>query len=494
MSIRIRYSKKHLMKVYNRLVEDATFDYQSGNIALSIEKVEAAAQLQYYLNVIYTDSRLENLIDCFSKLGNNCFDFIPEDNNILFYDCFAFDNRGLTQQYIDAICQNPNNKVLFVHENDFGKDSSNTIKLLEYLGVRYVELGKCSREERQAHLIEIINDFKPSKVFCHLAPESTLPLIVLRRYKNIEKYQINLTDHAFWLGSSVFDYIFEFREYGFQLSKEQRGIDESKLLYLPYYPWVEQYDFQGFPIDVKDKVVLLSAGAYYKIEDSGDTFFHIVRGILEKNRNIVFLLAGDGNRGHLQDLIESYGLDNRFLLLGNRSDINQVFAHSDIYLSTYPLGGGLVSQFAALNSLPILMYKSADIEEVVCTKRKYHFSYSRVEDLIEESYHLASDEKYRKDRGSFFRSLISDQNDFRRGLSLLLQTKKSSCTSFANEYDFDVFYLQYLDRINSGKLGLTIERLVYGADKKALTFQMWFNLVVGVLSDKVKSSLDEKSK
>lgn len=61
-------------------------------------------------------------------------------------------------------------------------------------------------------------------------------------------------------------------------------------------------------------------------------------------------------------------------LIGDRHDINEVFKHSDIFLNTYPIGGGLMTQYAAANSKPILSLGVKDeidtyiVEEMVNQK------------------------------------------------------------------------------------------------------------------------------
>ena len=48
-------------------------------------------------------------------------------------------------------------------------------------------------------------------------------------------------------------------------------------------------------------------------------------------------------------------------LIGQRDDIVHVFRHIDIYLSTYPIGGGLMTQLAAVNKIPILAFADKNI-------------------------------------------------------------------------------------------------------------------------------------
>ena len=61
-------------------------------------------------------------------------------------------------------------------------------------------------------------------------PEDVIGTTALYSYDGqFIRYQINLTDHAFWLGSQCFDKCIEFRSYGASISKEYREIQSSKI-------------------------------------------------------------------------------------------------------------------------------------------------------------------------------------------------------------------------------------------------------------------------
>lgn len=66
----------------------------------------------------------------------------------------------------------------------------------------------------------------------------------------MKRYQINLTDHAFWLGAHAFDYVLEFRDFGANVSRQYHHIAPHKILKQPYYPYIDRtLSFQGFPFE-----------------------------------------------------------------------------------------------------------------------------------------------------------------------------------------------------------------------------------------------------
>ena len=49
----------------------------------------------------------------------------------------------------------------------------------------------------------------------------------MRYAGHMKRYQVNLTDHAFWLGTYAFDYCLEFLDFGAIVSREYRHIPPS---------------------------------------------------------------------------------------------------------------------------------------------------------------------------------------------------------------------------------------------------------------------------
>lgn len=463
------------MGTFYKIVSEAEKAFAKQNISDCINLIKSAAEYQYHLNIILSEKRLDDLI---IKLSDNLRmyskEFEPVENNIILYDSFGWDNRGLTQQYLDALCYCGNYKILLLHNTCFGHSSKHIKEYCHANKIEYTELGNGSYEEREKKLIDIILSFRPGKVFYHLYPSDILPLATFYAFKNIISYQINLTDHAFWLGASLIDYSFEFRHWGATLSKNRRKIKKDKLLLLPYYPWQENVAFQGFPEQVAGKVILFAGGSLYKIEGGSGLFYSIIKKILKNNPNVIFLYAGDGDRTSINKFILENQFENRVLLLGNRSDINEVVKHIDIYINTYPMIGGLMSQFAAINGKPILTFKDKQVEDVVCIKHPHSIAIDSLDDLLIEANKLIRDKDYRKQMGELMRSLMISQGDFRRRFSLIMQ-KASSLTDI-QDADIDYsFFDAYINRINEGKLGNNLENKIKTNCPSALSLKMKFN-------------------
>ena len=77
-------------------------------------------------------------------------------------------------------------------------------------------------------LINIILAEKPKHILMHLVPWDTIAYIAFYKIQGIIRYQINLTDHAFWLGVDITDINIEFRSFGQNLSEQLRKIPSHK--------------------------------------------------------------------------------------------------------------------------------------------------------------------------------------------------------------------------------------------------------------------------
>lgn len=474
--MRLKYSKKDFMSTYKHLVRECTTEYNNGNIDRTIDLLKCTAEYQYNLNYIFSDKVLENIIcDMSRKLSCKIKDYQPKRKRIILYDYFVYDNRGLTQQYLDALCFESTYEVLLLHDTVFSSSSINTLRYCKEHGIITKELGTGRYNERKQRLINIVNEFCPEKVLLHLYPSNVLPLEVFGAYNNIIKYQINLTDHAFWLGSQTINYSFEFRNLGCSLSVRERNLKPEQILLLPYYPWQENVHFQGFPPQAEGKVILFGGGSLYKIEGANDEFLIAVKKILDASPNAVMIYAGSGNFSYIKNFITSNNLEERFLLLGNRKDIDQVFKHSDIYINTYPVTGALMGQFAAINSMPILSFKDKGAEDEICTKKHASFVFEDLDALVKEGIRLVKDEKYRKERGHFFNRLVSTREDFCNSFSKQFSTNISSRSITLIPVNYHL-YDPYPQRINNGEIGLELEQKILKISPDALCWKMKFNI------------------
>lgn len=456
-----------------------------------LKYLNAAARTAYTFYIGFTDEEIEAMLKQLSGRVQKRETFEGKPRCV-FYDTFSQDAQGLTMQYVDAIIA-AGWEMLYLTE--FGLEDPRSVRLKQTLNdypkAKVVSVPRnLSGMNKAQYVYDTIMDYAPDKLFMHIHPSAVEAVTAFYALpKEITKYQINLTDHAYWVGAGCLDYSFEFRDYGASLSVGRRGIPKDKVLLMPYYPMMKETRFEGFPKELDGKVKIFSGASFYKIIDENDTFFKLNKAILDANPQTVTLFAGGGDMAMLKGLIEKYGLQGRFIPIGQRNDIFECYKHSDIYLSSYPQFGALMAQFAAHASLPILAYansKSGIVEEVICQKHKESITFIDMDALVTESVRLVNDQEYRKQRGQAMRDCVIDVAEFN-------QSFKKSVTTGQLQYPMDIdenvklHYLNVKDKLKMENKTKGYQRSIFTTLGMGGFFtcpRIWMDGVIG----RVKSS------
>ncbi|WP_022756273.1 hypothetical protein [Butyrivibrio fibrisolvens] len=435
--------------------------------------ISISANILYNTNIYYLDDDLENSIkiiaDKLSLNTNSPIDFESDEECILFYDGFGLNDRGLIQIYLNALCKVK--RVIYVAFYDRKNMIPDVQKILnEYnCECRYI----CRRNKTVIEQIEQLNEYmkkyKPKRFFFYSVPDDVIATPVMSAYEGLVlRYQINLTDHAFWLGAGFIDNCIEFRNYGAKISYEYRKIEKDKIRIVPFYPVLHRdKEFQGFPFEKReDQKVMFSGGALYKTLGGDNKYYIIIDHILDKYSNLIFWYAGDGDRTEIDKIINKY--PERAFLTSERSDLLQVLEHSDVYLSTYPLCGGLMFQYAAIAGCVPVTLKSGNIsDDFLINQEKIGVEFWDIKDLYSEIDKLLTDDIYSESRSELMKKSVTNTQVFEEEVSKLIEGKESDL--FPAKFDhidtkkFRNWYIERLSksdidamfvRRNSVKLGI----------------------------------------
>lgn len=446
-----------VVRTYGVVKKLAIKSYNNEDYERTLNNIATAADLAYKFNWIYTDTVLEKILKDISSKVITQKDFKSQKDRIVFYDVFCLENRGLTQQYIRALIS-WGFELLYVYEGEnLNPLNKIIVELNSYSKAKILSIDtKLSKIDKMKVFYDGIVEFKPQKAFLHLAPASSMAVCLWNALHQVTRYQVNLTDHAFWLGTSCIDYCLEFRDYGYSVSLDKRKLKKEQLLIQPYYPITSCSSFKGFPaIVTNESIVIFTGGAYYKMYGENDTFFKIIKKVLEIDAKVVVLIAGGGDKKPLTDFILKNRLQNRISLIGSRKDINNVFKKCDIYLSTFPITGGLMGQFAAINKKPILSYTVSNIQcnftegFLNWAGKNWKVSYTNFDSFFQEAKKLIDNKEYRIERGEeAFEHLIS-ANEFNNHLMQLTNANENIIEPEKEKIDYKKFTNIYLDCENN---------------------------------------------
>lgn len=393
----------------------------------ALDLISMAAIILYNANLCYVDDELENFIDQIACkiIRTSCNVESLNSETLLFYDGFGLNSRGLAQIYIKALCENNNviyvtNKKSCNHIPDIESlIKSNNGKIIWLEGEKSL---KCIAEMR-----EIIEFYKPKDFFFYSIPNDVIGTVIMSAYKGIMKiFQVNLTDHAFWLGANNIDYCVEFRDYGASISNEYRGISRDKIVKVPFYPIINyKQKFLGFPfVNNSDMKIIFSGGALYKTFDSKNTYYRIVDHILQTHSDTIFWYAGEGDMTEMNKITKRY--PQRVYITSERKDLYQVLENIYLYLSTYPLCGGLMFQYAASASkVPITLRQGDVTDDFLINQNEMGIQFDDYSSFINELDHLIDDPEYNMRKGQLVKKAVITEKKFREALTTALVEGKS---------------------------------------------------------------------
>ncbi len=377
--------------------------------------ISTAADVLYGSNIYYYDDELENALNRAASNLIQTGNYRGNADVVLFYDGFGLNNRGLIQIYLKALC-----KVKHVLYVTLKKQKDHLPDVLEILNENraavYFLDGRSYTDDIE-RLHQIVWENRPDHFFFYATPQDVVGSVVLNAYEGkMKRYQVNLTDHAFWLGAKPIDYCIEFRDYGACVSNEYRNIPKEKVVKIPYYPIVKEIPFQGYPFSVQEgQKVVFSGGSIYKTNGGGGTYYRIVEHLLSNYPEVIFWYAGEagagGDRSHLEKLIEKY--PNRVYWTKERTDLFQVMRHCYFYLSTYPLNGGLMTQYAARAAkVPLSLRLDDNPVGILQNENDLNVYFRDTESLLKEMDRILSDPEYTKEKGLAVSNALISADEF----------------------------------------------------------------------------------
>lgn len=438
-----------LKKIANKALNNNNFEK-------SLAAISAAASLQYSYNQNYIDEELEKMLLIVKEklFLNREISFNKhevDEGTVLFYDGFGLDTRGLALIYLKGLANN-GYRIIYVTSKNADGNQPEIMKALVSYDVEYCYIDmKKSHVYWISQLCNLFDKYKPKTAFFYTTPFDVAATITFERYDNIVKrYQIDLTDHAFWLGKYAFDYCVELRNVGSQISYNYRKIPYEKIIMLPYYaPINEKIKFEGFPFtDYEGKKIIFSGGALYKtLGDSEKKYYKIVDRILYKHRDVLFLYAGTGDDSELKKIMNKY--PKRVFHINERKDLFQIMKRCTFYLNTYPMFGGLMMNFAALaGKVPLTLRHNNDADGLLFNQDKLGIEFDNIEDLLEEADRLLCNEKYAKEKSKKLINSVITCKKFENNLKQLIENQTTEFEIDINNIDTSEFRKEYIKRFN----------------------------------------------
>ena len=425
-----------------KIIKDALIE---GDVLKTISLLRYITTGYYTINYTYMDDELEDILFKVSSLLLGTTEIrIINNNSIIFYDGFGLLNRGLCTIYVEALVRIGYEVIWILYE--YEPDTKQIVEKYECQGVKFIVIPKSNILNRMKVLRDIVKDISPFAIMIYTTPYDVAGLGVLSTLSgNTKRFLIDLTDHAYWIGKKSFDVLIGFRNIGYNIAVSYRGIDEDKICILPYYPQKrEKKEFEGMPFDLGEYSYVFSGGSAYKIE--GDNKFEkIVRHILQYHSSTNFVYASNDTNPIIEGLKKRY--ENRFFHIRERQDLDEVMKHSRLYLSTYPIHGGLMEQYAVSNYVPLVCLidgiDSVDDCDMFLDSERMNFQFYSINDLYKEVDRILKDEEYCNEIRKHMHGQLISEERFERELKSILECGVSSFKGYRKAYDIDGFLKLY---------------------------------------------------
>jgi hypothetical protein len=404
-------------KTIDAFRQDIQKKFHQRNFDSLFPLIDNYAVLNQTINCIFRDDVIENILKEIGEKEIGVSTSTSSANKrIVFYDQIGT-TICLGLQYLRGLIAN-GYEILYIFESPSRKVNPSIIKEVQEYCSKILVFEKKSSISLGKKIQSEIEAFQPSKLICHCSADGALAQTIFYSLKNIEIFRIVPGDHHFYIGVGCTDYFFEYRRFAIKVAAEERKIPLEKIYKLPYYPIITSFcDFQGFPKEADGKVVILAAGSEYKFHGS-NWFFDTSEWILKHHENAVIIFLG-GKSKQIESYVEEKGLKGKFLLVGYRKDFVECMKHADMFLNSYPMGGGLVGLTAINLSKPVISHfdeynglqnsirsflGAEDIESPI--------SFSNDERLKAYVSQLVNDEHFRMEEGHRMKSMAQTKEKF----------------------------------------------------------------------------------
>lgn len=435
-------------KIIDRLKRISLKGLDTSDLELSLQSVAACAKIEFYWNQKYCDNTLETVVERISSEYRKQGLFIPDENyigdenTVLFYDEPGYDMRALSIVYLTGLAR-AGFKVVFVTRKE-SKDKqpvlNNAVK--EYSIIKEYYSMKTEYSEQIKNLSRLINKYKPFAVIAHSNAYDPVWPVVFSLFKNrVKRYNVNLTDHGFWLGKNDVDYVLEFRDYGASVSSHYRKLDRKRLIKLPYYPYINKdIAFQGLPFDPSAEFIF-TGGGLYKTFDDDNTYYKMIAHLLQEFKQLNFLYAGKGDDSRIVSLSEKF--PNRVYHIMERTDLYQIMKRCKLYINSYPVVGGLMTQYAAASGrIPLTINHDGRAEGILLRQEDGVF-FENKQDLLCEAEKLLSNDEYYNERTALMSDLVITPEKFSEELKKALLSDHTSFDICINKIETESVHREH---------------------------------------------------
>ena len=438
-------AKEEFAHIRQKNLQVIKYYLEAGDYSRAMRIVAMQANMAYQYNQFYFDEELEVLWQkILAKLPRSQEKPEIHTERVLWYDAFGLGNRGLAYIYLQAL-DALGYEILYITYDGVQDTLTRIMDIVGKDRHKLVFVPKGDVLEQYQQISKLIVEWEGIANFLYTTPNDVAGIAAFENLSpGLKRYQVNLTDHAYWLGTNAFDICIEFRDFGAYISHVLRQIPKEKLKMLPYYPTVNRNaKFKGFPFDKQSgQKVMFSGGSIYKTQDKEGTFYQIVAELLTANDKLLFWYAGNKKIAEFTALERKFA--GRVFFTAERDDLYQVLEQVDVYLNTYPISGALMLQYAALaGKVPFTLAHDADAYGLLLQDKGVY--YCQQADMVDSINRYLQDDAYRQDLEQGMTEAVITPEKFISNLQKLITDNTTGYDFTWQKFDVASFRQTYLE-------------------------------------------------
>ncbi len=445
---------KRFQKIKAKYHRFLAYYYKHGKYEQYMHAAYNYCVFQHKLNQELTDTVLENQL---LKISSNQFPeetVTPNADLIMLYDSIGVDNIALSYHYLSFLVDSGRSFVYVVRDSgknrlllEMAENCENCLTVIHYQEKGYLDTAKKIRD--------VVTQYSPATVIMHMNNTDVAGFVGFSNLNGIQKFYINHGDEQFWIGKALLDYCIEFRSTGKDISHRLREIPLERILLQPYYPIIQQHEFCGLELqeENQNRKIIFSGGRFVKTYGRNFQYLKMVRDILYDNENACFVFAGNGNSTPMQAFVRKSGLERRWIITTYRPDLYEVIKRADVYLSTFPLFGGLMTQTAAVAGTPIVELNANtgnSSYDVLPLLENCKIVFDSVQECSEQVKCLLGNDAYKDKIGKELQKSLISKELFDSNFYEILSDKKSRFVFTEVYFDQAKSAQDYLDAENNG--------------------------------------------
>ena len=427
----------------------------------ALAKVSRYAQMYYWAPMQYSDEVIEAAMSelAVEKRRSSASIKMSQETqaSVLLVDSFGYHSRGLVPQYLDALAKIfATVQYLYTGSAPCDPNLITFIRANERIEFAWVP---CSNKKSE---FDRLNNYVRSRAFSaaffHIAPWSVIEVILAARLDKIT-YLIDITDHSFWLGAKIFDHYIGFREYGRLVAMEKRGIPKERYSILQFYPVDEIKNHRGLPAEVTAKTKIMTGGAEYKLFGGDGKLLRLLGQIVAEHPDCAVCILGDLPEPKIRKAMGVSSDESRVVFLGFRDDVKSVIAEADIFVPTYPWGGGLLTEYAIINCVPVVALEDpllpfGSMRGLLLRPDESNVSFDNEADFMSQLRRLCVSVECRNEAGRALRNQLPTPDCFTKNLKKIIVQDGVICGVGQPQLsiDYDAVENLYLD-LECGKFG-----------------------------------------